>query len=337
MAVSDATKDRILREAAYRCAVPSCGATLALDVHHIVEVSRGGGDDPANLLALCGTHHDLYHRGVISQRSIREWKNRLIAVNQIDIRAEIQQAVNNAVIAREDGPAPGEVREGFSLATGEFLYRTCEIGFVYNDTYFVPTGYCCFVKGRLALTTAEVVRIATEVGTMRGGFRVIRTLRGFAPFEVKKSFDIGTLALIERGEIDDAYVVALLAEENDKQLENIFTEPLETPVKYRLAPFCGEHVGFLHAPSNSEEIRARREFQFDSADVSFNLTLKSKEDFLQYALTPVSSHIQHRGSPVFTADARLVGAIKETIRLSGEAFWRPIVSAVFPLKEIIGS
>ena len=143
--------------------------------------------------------------------------------------------------------------------------------------------------------------------------------------------------LIERGEIDDAYVVALLAEESDKQLEDFFTEPLETPVKYRMAPFCGERVGFLHAPSNSEEIRARREFQFDSADVSFSLTLKSKEDFLQYALSPVSSHIQHRGSPVFTADARLVGVIKETARLSGETFWRPIVTAVLPLKGVVDS
>ena len=337
MATSDATKDEILREAGYRCAVPSCGATLALDVHHIVEVSRGGGDDPANLLALCGTHHDLYHRGVISHRSIKEWKSRLIAANQIDVRAETRQAVNDAVIATEDGPVPGEVREGFSLATGEFIYRTCEIGFVHDDKYFVPTGYCCFVKGRLALTTAEVVRIATEVGTMRGGFRVIRTLRGFAPFEVKKSFDVGTLVLIERGEIDDAYVVALLAEQSDKQLEDFFTEPLETPVKYRMAPFWGERVGFLHAPSNSEAIRARREFQFDSADVSFSLTLKSKEDFLQYALSPVSSHLQHRGSPVFTADARLVGVIKETVRLSGEAFWRPIVTAVLPLKGVVDS
>src|SRR5947209_3600812 len=68
-------------EAGYRCAVPTCRNMLALDIHHIVEVSKGGGDDPANLIALCGTCHDLYHRGIYSQDAVRNWKASLVALN----------------------------------------------------------------------------------------------------------------------------------------------------------------------------------------------------------------------------------------------------------------
>ena len=68
-------------EAGYRCAVPTCRNMLALDIHHIVEVSKGGGDDPANLIALCGTCHDLYHRGIYSQDAVRNWKALLVALN----------------------------------------------------------------------------------------------------------------------------------------------------------------------------------------------------------------------------------------------------------------
>src|SRR5207248_8959417 len=59
------TRVIVLTEAGYRCAVPTCRSILALDMHHIWEVSAGGGDDPSNLIALCPTCHALYHRGNI--------------------------------------------------------------------------------------------------------------------------------------------------------------------------------------------------------------------------------------------------------------------------------
>ena len=71
----------VLTEAGYRCAVPTCRTILAIDIHHIFEVSEGGGDDPVNLLALCPTCHALFHRGTIRQESIRAWKMTLMALN----------------------------------------------------------------------------------------------------------------------------------------------------------------------------------------------------------------------------------------------------------------
>ena len=72
----------VLTEAGYRCAVPTCRNILALDMHHIWEVSAGGGDDPGNLIALCPTCHALYHRGTISQDSIYAYKAMLVAISQ---------------------------------------------------------------------------------------------------------------------------------------------------------------------------------------------------------------------------------------------------------------
>ena len=72
----------VLTEAGYRCAVPTCRNILALDIHHIWEVAAGGGDDPANLIALCPTCHALYHRGTISQDAIYSYKAMLVAISR---------------------------------------------------------------------------------------------------------------------------------------------------------------------------------------------------------------------------------------------------------------
>jgi HNH endonuclease len=75
------TKIAVLTESGYRCAVPTCRTILALDIHHLWEVSAGGTDDPSNLIALCPTCHALYHRGTISADSIYAYKAMLIAIS----------------------------------------------------------------------------------------------------------------------------------------------------------------------------------------------------------------------------------------------------------------
>jgi hypothetical protein len=84
------TKTRLilLTESGYRCAVPNCRNILALDMHHIWEVSAGGGDDPTNLIPLCPTCHALYHRGTISEESIYVYKAMLVAITRaFDVEA----------------------------------------------------------------------------------------------------------------------------------------------------------------------------------------------------------------------------------------------------------
>ena len=72
----------VLTEGGYRCAVPTCRNILALDMHHIWEVSAGGGDDPENLIALCPTCHALYHRGTIQPDAIYTYKSMLVAITR---------------------------------------------------------------------------------------------------------------------------------------------------------------------------------------------------------------------------------------------------------------
>jgi HNH endonuclease len=86
--LSQQTIIQVLTESGYRCAVPTCRTILAIDLHHIVEVSEDGSDDPANLLALCPTCHALYHRGTISQESVYLWKGVLVALSRaFDVEA----------------------------------------------------------------------------------------------------------------------------------------------------------------------------------------------------------------------------------------------------------
>jgi hypothetical protein len=82
------TRVIVLTESGYRCAVPTCRNILALDMHHIWEVSAGGSDDPSNLIALCPTCHALYHRGTIKQESIYVYKAMLVAITRaFDVEA----------------------------------------------------------------------------------------------------------------------------------------------------------------------------------------------------------------------------------------------------------
>lgn len=80
-AVPNSIQIKVLTEAGYRCAVPTCRSILAIDIHHMVEVSKGGGNDHGNLLALCPTCHALFHRGEIVQDSIYAWKSMLVSLN----------------------------------------------------------------------------------------------------------------------------------------------------------------------------------------------------------------------------------------------------------------
>jgi hypothetical protein len=78
----------LLTESGYRCAVPNCRSILALDLHHIWEFSKGGSNDPANLIALCPNCHGLYHRGTIKTESIYVYKAMLVAITRaFDIEA----------------------------------------------------------------------------------------------------------------------------------------------------------------------------------------------------------------------------------------------------------
>lgn len=74
------TKLQVLAEAGYMCANPRCKHMLTLELHHLVWVRDGGGNEPVNLLALCSNCHDLHTRGHIPRTAIEVWKQMLMLV-----------------------------------------------------------------------------------------------------------------------------------------------------------------------------------------------------------------------------------------------------------------
>jgi hypothetical protein len=79
-AIPAATMREVLIEAGYRCGVPTCRTILAIDLHHMEEVSEGGGNSASNLLALCPTCHGLHHRGTIPKEAIFAWKSVIVTL-----------------------------------------------------------------------------------------------------------------------------------------------------------------------------------------------------------------------------------------------------------------
>src|SRR5437763_5157390 len=72
----------VLTEAGYHCANPACRGILALDLHHIVQVSENGANLLENLLPLCLNCHGLYHRNTIKKESIYVWKSILVSLSR---------------------------------------------------------------------------------------------------------------------------------------------------------------------------------------------------------------------------------------------------------------
>lgn len=79
--IPDATRALVLLEAGYKCANPTCRHILTLELHHIVWVKDGGGNDPSNLVALCPNCHSLHTHKHIPAEAIHTWKSLLVALN----------------------------------------------------------------------------------------------------------------------------------------------------------------------------------------------------------------------------------------------------------------
>lgn len=71
----------VLMEAGYKCANPNCRHILTLELHHIVWVKDGGGNNPDNLVALCPNCHSLHTAGHIAADAIRCWKSLLVSLS----------------------------------------------------------------------------------------------------------------------------------------------------------------------------------------------------------------------------------------------------------------
>jgi hypothetical protein len=73
--LSRVVRQQVLTESGYRCANPTCGVVLAMNLHHLEHVAEGGGDVVENIIALCPNCHTLHHNGHIERAALVVWKS----------------------------------------------------------------------------------------------------------------------------------------------------------------------------------------------------------------------------------------------------------------------
>jgi hypothetical protein len=159
----------VLTEAGYRCAVPTCRGILALDIHHMVQVSEGGGNVVGNLLALCLNCHGLYHRGTISKESIYVWKSVLVSLTRAFDVIALDQLVFLGKPETNDLRVSGDGILGFArlisagLTTFE-LYRENGPLFVYTVS-LTPSGkqlVSAWLSGNRAAVEKAITTLPTK-------------------------------------------------------------------------------------------------------------------------------------------------------------------------------
>jgi len=119
--IAAATRQRVLIEAGFHCANPVCRNILTLELHHIDWVKDGGGNQPANLVALCPNCHALHTRGHIPREAIEVWKSILTSINNPHrASADLLLVLSDEDDRIASAPDPSAVPRPFSF-TGDGL------------------------------------------------------------------------------------------------------------------------------------------------------------------------------------------------------------------------
>jgi hypothetical protein len=101
------------------CRVPGCERRRWLHVHHLVHWREGGATDPANLIALCSTHHRLVHFGRLRIGGDPDQPDGLSFID------ERGRPLRPASARRTNGP-PADAAVDIGLTYGEFRGPTGE-------------------------------------------------------------------------------------------------------------------------------------------------------------------------------------------------------------------
>jgi hypothetical protein len=81
-------KRRILIEAGYRCAVPTCRFPITENAH-IISWADSKEHSYENLIALCPNCHTMYDSGKIERAAIIAYKKKLLFLNEVYSRFEL--------------------------------------------------------------------------------------------------------------------------------------------------------------------------------------------------------------------------------------------------------
>lgn len=81
-------KRRILMEAGYRCAIPTCRFPITVNAH-IVSWADSKNQSYENLIALCPNCHLMFDSGRIDRAAIMAYKKKLMFLNDVYSRFEL--------------------------------------------------------------------------------------------------------------------------------------------------------------------------------------------------------------------------------------------------------
>src|SRR3989338_11376739 len=87
-AIATEVKRRILMEAGYRCAIPTCRFPITENAH-IVSWADSKNHSYENLIALCPNCHTLFDSGKIDRRAMIAYKKKLMFLNDVYSRFEL--------------------------------------------------------------------------------------------------------------------------------------------------------------------------------------------------------------------------------------------------------
>ncbi len=87
-AIPTEIKRRILMETGYRCAIPTCRFPITANAH-IVSWAKSRDYGYENLIALCPNCHTLYDAGKIDRVAIIAYKKKLMFLNEVYSRFEL--------------------------------------------------------------------------------------------------------------------------------------------------------------------------------------------------------------------------------------------------------
>jgi len=124
------TKAYILERDHYACCFnDSCAKKL--HVHHIIEKSKGGSNNPSNLITLCEKHHKLLHSGLLELKNVKPKILKTSTMMNI-VRSQVFKKVSNFTetfgyltkIRREElDLVKSHVNDAFVIANGRNQYR----------------------------------------------------------------------------------------------------------------------------------------------------------------------------------------------------------------------
>jgi hypothetical protein len=254
---------------------------------------------------------------------------------------ETGMLLNAKVQAMEtSNPSPPPPLNDWATPVGEFLGRTVDLSIVYDSGFhpghhpgkelILPVAHGCIVDDHEMLVCKESLQLMEEIAQQRQGRCVVlagRAWHEFIPGETDPTTGLSVCKMNAKDEARWKQIEELWKNHGLGVIDEILPKK---PVKYSVASWMGQEVGFIHAGEAEDVMCGFIAFsarQFDSTAISH--FRKPRPGALKTLVTGVlSGRIVRVGSPVFTRNGELLGVISDTENYPADAGRRAVVRSL---------